>query len=81
MLLNRPRIRASDLIKMSANITLISIEVLNVVLSVFLSLLIFFLPNPMLLCARILLDAKFPHVIFPGLLARKDCAHEVHTFG
>ena len=35
----------------------------------------------MLLCERILLGARSPHVIFPGILARKDYAHEVHTLG
>ena len=38
-------------------------------------------PNPMLLCGRILLGAKSLHVIFPRISARKDYAHETHTFG
>ena len=35
----------------------------------------------MLLCARIVLGAKSPYVIFPRTSARKDYAHEAHTFG
>ena len=35
----------------------------------------------MLLCGRILLGAKSPHVIFPRILARKDYAREVYTLG
>ena len=34
----------------------------------------------MLLCGRIFLGARSPHVICLRLLARKDYAHEVHTF-
>ena len=30
---------------------------------------------------RILLGSRSPHVIFPRILARKDFAHEAHTFG
>ena len=33
----------------------------------------------MLLCGRIFLGAKYPPVLFPRILARKDCAREVHT--
>ena len=33
----------------------------------------------MLLCGRIFLGARSPHVIFPRILARNDHAHEVHT--
>ena len=35
----------------------------------------------MLLCGRILLGARSPRAIFPPSLARKDYAHEAHTFG
>ena len=40
-----------------------------------------FRQNPTLLCGRILLGARSPHGIFPRILARKDYAHETHTFG
>ena len=32
----------------------------------------------MLLCGRILLDARFPPVIFPRILAGKDHARDAH---
>ena len=35
----------------------------------------------MLLCGRIFLGARCPHVIFPRIWASKDFAHEVHTLG
>ena len=35
----------------------------------------------MLLCERIFLGARSPHVIFPRIGAHKDYAHEVHTLG
>ena len=35
----------------------------------------------MLLCGRILLGARSPHVIFPRILVREDYVHEAHTFG
>ena len=38
-------------------------------------------PNPTLLHGRIVLGSRFPHVISPRILARKDHAHEAHTFG
>ena len=33
------------------------------------------MPNPMLLCGRIFLSARFPLVTSPQIWARKDCAH------
>ena len=39
-----------------------------------------FSPNPMRLCGRIALVAKFLVVSNPQLLAHTDCALEVHTF-
>ena len=35
----------------------------------------------MLLCGRIFLGAKSPHVIFNRILARKAHAHEIHIIG
>ena len=37
------------------------------------------LSNPMLLCGRIVLVAKFPEVSCPQILAHTDCVLEVHT--
>ena len=36
--------------------------------------------SPMLLCGRIFLDARFRLVTSPQAWARKDYAHEVHTY-
>ena len=32
-------------------------------------------------CGRIVLGSRSPHVLYPRILACKDYAHEVHTFG
>ena len=37
-------------------------------------------PNPMLLCGRIVLAARFSEVSFPQILAHTDCGLEAHFF-
>ena len=73
--------RSSGLFEVGAGITLDSIGAIESGFIRILDLVNVFRQVPRCFAGASFLGARSPHVIFPRILARKDHAHEAHTFG